>query len=91
MIIKNITFLVLDENDQIYLFYSPERREHYIIELKAGGDLYNKMSKAEKIALLREYFFVCDDKNGFEIVFEQYKKSASYIKEAIANIKALYF
>ena len=49
------------------------------------------MSKAEKIALLREYFFVCDDKNGFEIVFEQYKKSASYIKEAIANIKALYF
>ena len=124
-------------------FYSPNKKEHYIIELKAGGDLDNKKSKAEKIELLREYFllknklsgtdekvkvlfataynkfgegnewkqsqvrqyfaeeelligkeywnFVCDDENGFEIVFEQYKKSANYIKDAIQNIKVLYF
>lgn len=124
-------------------FYSPEKREHYIIELKAGGDLDNKKAKAEKIELLREYFllknkletseekikllfataynkfgegnewkqsqvrqyfdekelligkqywnFVCDDEDGFKIVFEQYRKSANYIKDAIANIKALYF
>ena len=124
-------------------FYNPEKKEHYIIELKAGGDLDNKKSKAEKIELLREYFllknklentdetvkvlfataynkfgegrewkqsqvrqyfdekelligrdywnFVCNDENGFDIVFDQYKKSAEYIKQAIQNIKDLYF
>ena len=35
--------------------------------------------------------FVCNDSNGFEIVFQQYKKSADYIKQSISNIKALYF
>ena len=40
----------------------------------------------------REYWnFVCNDEHGFDIVFEQYRKSANYIKEAIQNIKALYF
>lgn len=67
---------------------------------------YNKFGEGNdwKQSQVRQYFdeqelligkdywnFVCDDENGFEIVFEQYKKSANYIKEAIANIKALYF
>ena len=30
-------------------FYNPDKKEHYIIELKAGGDLDNKKSRAEKI------------------------------------------
>ncbi len=139
---KDITSYMTNHETDNY-FYSPEKREHYIIELKAGGDLDNKKAKAEKIELLREYFllknkletseekikllfataynkfgegnewkqsqvrqyfdekeliigkqywnFVCDDEEGFKIVFEQYKKSANYIKDAIANIKALYF
>lgn len=139
---RDITSYVTSHETDNY-FYNPEKKEHYIIELKAGGDLDNKKSKAEKIELLREYFllknklidkdekvkvlfataynkfgegnewkqsqvrqyfddkelligkdywnFVCDDENGFEIVFEQYKKSAEYIKKAIQNIKALYF
>lgn len=124
-------------------FYNPEKKEHYIIELKAGGDLDNKKAKAEKTELLQEYFllknkligtdedvsiffataynkfgegndwkqervqqffsdeelligkeywnFVCDDDNGFEIVFEQYKISCQYIKDALERIKKLYF
>lgn len=124
-------------------FYNPEKKEHYIIELKAGGDLDNKKAKAEKTELLQEYFllknkligtdedvsiffataynkfgegndwkqervqqffsdeelligkeywnFVCDDGNGFEIVFEQYKISCQYIKDALERIKRLYF
>lgn len=101
--------------------------------MKASGDLDNKKSKAEKNALLDEYFllknllpndnsatiriyfataynkfgegkewkqervkqffaedelligtdywnFVCNDKDGFDIVFEQYQKSALKIK-----------
>ncbi|MCI8620659.1 MAG: TdeIII family type II restriction endonuclease [Clostridia bacterium] len=139
---RDITSYITSHETDNY-FYSPEKREHYIIELKLGGDLDIKKSKIEKAELLREYFllknklensnekvkvllataynkfgegnnwkqsqvrqyfdekelligkdywnFVCDDENGFAIVFEQYKKSANYIKEAIANIKALYF
>ncbi len=125
-------------------FYSPVKNEHYLIELKASGDLDNKKSKAEKDALLEEYFllknqlrnddtakvkiffgtaynkfgegrmwkqervrqffaedelligkdywnFVCDDEEGFNIIFEQYKKSAENIKEALKTIKGMYF
>lgn len=123
-------------------FYNSKLKEHYIIELKAGGDLDNKKSKAEKSELLQEYFllknqlpdnekvkiflatsynkygegntwkqrrvlqyfsedelligkdywnFVCNDENGFEIVMEQYKKSAVYIKQMLTNIKQMYF
>ncbi|MBE6835660.1 MAG: TdeIII family type II restriction endonuclease [Ruminococcaceae bacterium] len=125
-------------------FYSPKKREHYLIELKASGDLDNKKARAEKSALLEEYFllknelkdkpeekikiyfgtaynkfgegkpwkqervkqffseeelligteywnFVCDDEDGFRIVFEQYKTSAEKIKQALIKIKDLYF
>lgn len=124
-------------------FYNSDKKEHYIIELKAGGDLDNKKAKAEKTELLQEYFllknklsnadenisiffataynkfgegnnwkqervqqffsdeelligkeywnFVCDDENGFDIVFEQYKISCQYIKDALERIKNLYF
>lgn len=127
-----------------HYFYNNEKKEHYLIELKAGGDLDNKKAKTEKLAMLQEYFilknslrdkpddkirlffgtaynkygensewkqervkqffaedelligkdywnFVCDDPEGFKIVFEQYKVSSEYIKEALERIKALYF
>lgn len=125
-------------------FYCPEKNEHYLIELKASGDLDNKKSRAEKSSLLEEYFllknqlkddktanikiffgtaynkygegkpwkqervkqffaeeelligqdywnFVCNDSNGFEIIFNQYKVSCERIKEALIHIKELYF
>lgn len=123
-------------------FYDVENKTHFVIELKAGGDLDNKKSKAEKIAMLTEYYllknkissdeqvkiyfataynkfgegnnwhqervkqffaqeelligkdywnFVCKDKNGFNIIFEQYKESANYIKNSLAEIKRAYF
>lgn len=123
-------------------FYDSDRKIHFIIELKAGGDLDNKKSKAEKIAMLTEYYllknkisadeevkiyfataynkfgegnswnqervkqffareelligkeywdFVCKDENGFDIIFEQYKKSAKYIKNSLEDIKKAYF
>ena len=125
-------------------FYNPSKNEHYLIELKASGDLDNKKAKAEKSALLDEYFllknllkddktakvkiffgtaynkygegnywkqervrqffaddelligkdywnFVCNDKDGFNVVFGQYKKSADSIKKSLSTIKALYF
>lgn len=127
-----------------HYFYHKEKREHYLIELKAGGDLDNKKAKTEKLALLQEYFilknslldrpeekvkiflgtaynkygensvwkqervkqffaedelligkdywnFICDDPEGFKIVFAQYKSSAEYIKKTLEKIKALYF
>lgn len=39
-------------------FYCPEKNEHYLIELKASGDLDNKKARAEKSALLEEYFLL---------------------------------
>lgn len=125
-------------------FYCKEKNEHYLIELKASGDLDNKKARAEKNALLEEYFllknklksdetakikiffgtaynkygegkiwkqervkqffsedelligkdywnFVCNDDNGFNVVFNQYKKSAKKIRRALTKIKGMYF
>lgn len=124
-------------------FFNPRNNTHYVIELKAGGDLDIKKAQAEKVALMREYFllrnsligtndtvvirfataynkfgegnqwkqssvryffadeelligkdywnFVCDDENGFDVVFEQYQRSAILIKEALERIKNIYF
>lgn len=124
-------------------FYNPEKKEHYIIELKASGDLDIKKAESEKNALLQEYFilknelqdsddkvkiyfgtayniygegnewrqervkqffapeelligkdywnFVCDDESGFNIMYDQYKKSVHYILDSLKEIKELYF
>ncbi len=125
-------------------FFNPKKNEHYLIELKASGDLDNKKARAEKSALLEEYFllknllkddetakikiffgtaynkygegnywkqervrqffsneelligrdywnFVCDDPNGFDIFFNQYKISAEKIRKSLIKIKELYF
>ena len=125
-------------------FYNREKNEHYLIELKASGDLDNKKARAEKSALLEEFFllknqlkddptavvklffgtaynkygegkkwkqervrqffseeelligkdywnFVCNDADGFNIIFSQYKKSADKIRTALKTIKGMYF
>ena len=124
-------------------FYNPKEKEHYIIELKAGGDLDNKKSKSEKIELLKEYFllknslkgtdetikiffataynkdgegndwnqervkqyfaeeelligkdywnFVCDDSDGYNVVYDQYLKSSKYLLNIINKIRSMYF
>lgn len=41
-----------------HYFYNPASKVHYLIELKAGGDLDNKKAKAEKLALLQEYYLL---------------------------------
>lgn len=125
-----------------HYFYDPETHEHFLIELKASGDLDNKKARSEKEALLEEFFllknsvpaedvvkiffgtaynkfgegrswkqervkqffsedelligkdywnFVCDDEEGFNIVFGQYKQSAEYIRNTLRDIKELYF
>lgn len=122
-------------------FYDSKTKTHYLIELKAGGDLDNKKAKSEKLALLKEYFmlknmipsdekiklrfataynkygegkpwhqsnveiffdrdelligkdywnFVCNDENGFDIIFDQYKKSSAYIMDSLNRIKEKY-
>lgn len=140
---KDITSYKRDHVTDNY-FYCKEKNEHYLIELKASGDLDNKKARAEKSALLEEYFllknelkddktaqvkiyfgtaynkfgegkewkqervkqffsedelligkdywnFVCNDNDGFEVVFEQYKNSAEKIRTALNKIKELYF
>ena len=38
--------------------YDENTKTHYLVELKAGGDLDNKKAKSEKNALLKEYFML---------------------------------
>lgn len=122
-------------------FYDEANKTHYLVELKAGGDLDIKKAKAEKLALLKEYFmlknntpeeqkikvffataynkfgegeewhqssvetyfareelligkdywnFVCNDNDGFNIIFDQYKQSSEHIKQALIRIRELY-
>lgn len=122
-------------------FYDKNKKIHYLIELKSGGDLDTKKAKSEKSSLLKEYFmlknlvtddekivikfataynkygegnawhqsnvelffsneelligkdywnFVCNDDKGFDIVFDEYKKSSIYIKDALTSIKKMY-
>lgn len=141
LIPSNVTSFITYHQTDNY-FYDEETRCHYLIELKAGGDLDNKKAKSEKIALLNEFFilknslqnddpvkiyfataynkfgegttwrqervqtffaeeelligkdywnFVCNDPDGFEVIFEQYKISSEYMKAALERIKRLYF
>ena len=129
----------IPDSDPAHIF----TKEHYIIELKAGGDLDNKKAKSEKMELLKEYFilknelvgtdetvkiffataynkngednewkqervkqffaedelligkkywnFVCDDEEGFHIIYDQYKISCQHILASLEKIKSLYF
>ena len=134
------SFIASHETDNY--FYDSEKQCHYLIELKAGGDLDNKKAKSEKIALLNEFFilknslqnqeeiqlyfataynkfgeentwrqervqtffaedelligkdywnFVCNDPDGFQVVYDQYKASSEIMKDALEHIKQLYF
>lgn len=140
---KNIVSFLRTHKTDNY-FYNPQKNEHYLIELKASGDLDNKKARAEKTALLEEYFllknllkddpsakifiyfgtaynkfgegkewkqervrqffaneelligkdywnFVCDSQYGFDIIFNQYQKSAENIRLALKEIKGMYF
>ncbi len=48
---------------------------------------------AEEELLIGENYwnFVCNDTEGFKIVFEQYKKSADKIRSSLTKIKKIYF
>lgn len=46
----------------------------------------------DELLIGRDYWnFVCNDDNGFDVIFFQYKKSAEHIKNALSEIKGMYF
>ncbi|ACZ00878.1 TdeIII family type II restriction endonuclease [Streptobacillus moniliformis] len=46
----------------------------------------------DELMIGRKYWnFVCKDEKGFEIFFNQYKKSCNYIRKVLSQIKNLYF
>lgn len=57
-------------------FYDPELKKHYLIELKAGGDLDTKKAKAEKISLLQQYFLLKNSLIGSDEKIEIYLATA---------------
>ena len=47
---------------------------------------------ADELLIGKNYWnFVCDDNNGFDIIYDQYKISSQYILSAIEVIKKMYF
>lgn len=65
-------------------FYNLASNEHYIIELKAGGDLDNKKAIAEKKEVLTEYFML-KNKLGKKAKIRIYFATA-YNKDGEGNI-----
>ena len=57
-------------------FYNTNTKEHYIIELKAGGDLDIKKAKSEKEALIDEYFILKNALNNEEETVRIYLATA---------------
>ena len=50
-----------------------------------------KYFNKEELLIGKDYWnFVCNDEKGFDIIFDEYKKAAEYIKEAINRIRILY-
>ncbi len=47
--------LVNKRHESDYYLIDPETKEHYLIELKIGGDLDNKKARSEKEAILEQY------------------------------------
>lgn len=46
----------------------------------------------EELLIGKEYWnFVCNDPEGFKVIYEQYQRSSAYIQEALERIKQLYF
>ncbi len=46
----------------------------------------------DELLIGRDYWnFVCDDQQGYEVVMQQYKQSAAYIRQALDEIKRNYF
>ncbi len=57
-------------------------------------DIINKeqyFSEEELFIGYNYWNFVCNDDEGFNIVFKQYKISCQYIKDSLEKIKQLYF
>ena len=47
---------------------------------------------ADELLIGRDYWnFVCDDEQGYEVVMDQYRQSAAYIRVALNDIKKNYF
>lgn len=51
-----------------YYLFDEETNEHYLIELKIGGDLDNKKARSEKEALLEQYCILSNGLGGSEHV-----------------------
>lgn len=75
---------VLPKNIQSYkkshvtdnYFYDAKLKKHYLIELKAGGDLDTKKAKAEKISLLQQYFLLKNSLIGTDETVQIYFATA---------------
>ncbi len=139
--IEKPTYRIEKTHISDYYLYDEESNEHFLIELKIGGDLDNKKARAEKEAIFEQYAilsntldkdakikcyfataynrygegkpwnqgrvkqffsidelligkdfwnFICKSEKGYEIVIDEYKKSASIIMEALETIKNQY-
>lgn len=83
--------LIKDKNEKVKIYLATAYNKY-----GEGNEWNQKRVKQyfapEELLIGKDYWnFVCDSDNGFEIVFEQYKKSAIYIKNILDIIKNMYF
>ena len=80
-----------DSIDKIKLFFGTAYNK-YGEDSEWKQERVKQFFADDELLIGKDYWnFVCDDPEGFNIVFEQYKASSEYIKEALERIKVLYF
>ena len=78
-------------NDKIKLFFGTAYNK-YGENAEWKQERVKQFFAEDELLIGKDYWnFVCDDPEGFNIVFTQYKKSSEHIKQALERIKALYF
>ena len=59
--------------------------------VRNGQSAFQKWQVKDELLIGKNYWnFVCNDENGFDIVFDQYKTSSQYIKDSLTRIRNKY-
>lgn len=88
-ILKNS--LIDKPNDKIRIFLGTAYNK-YGEDSEWKQERVKQFFSEDELLIGKDYWnFVCNDTEGFDVVFEQYRRSSVYIKEALERIKNLYF
>ena len=81
---------IIPHDQNIYIYFATVYNKFGEENFWHQANVERFFSKDELLIGKNYWNFVCNDDNGFNIVFDQYKISSSYIKNALKRIRAIY-